>query len=196
MHSSSQPQRMRTASLSRGVGVTKHWPAIPRIVEHAPRPGDIHPLSRKLLLRLLPRLNPLALKGVSRIELRARVSPEVGDPFGTYSPRDALIRLYSVPFPNWPWRNTWVLHPQSRLAICGATLVTIDDQPAIHWTRLRDVRRYYSQVLAHELAHHRVHRLRRTRSLPETMRGHEQVANRRMWRLGMRKAFEGSSETE
>jgi hypothetical protein len=88
------------------------------------------------------------------------------------------------------------LHPQSRFACCGATLVTIDGRPNIHWDRIGDVRRYYSQVLAHELGHHYVYRHRRSRSLPETMRGHEQLANRHMWHLGMRKAFNLANEIE
>jgi hypothetical protein len=196
MQFSSRTKRMRTVSPSRGVRVSKHCPAIPRVVEHAPRPGDIHPLTRKMLRRLLPHLAPHLLVAISRIELRARTSSEVGDPFGSYHPRDALIRLYSVPFPNWPDDEMKVLHPQSPLGSCGATLVTIDGRPNIHWERLSDLSRYYSQILAHELGHHYVFRQRRKSPLPETIRAHELRADWHMWRMGMRRAFKLAFEAE
>lgn len=195
MHSSPSIQRMRTASTSRGVRMSKHCPEIPRVVEHAPRPGDVHPLTRKMLLRLLPELPSHLLRAVSRIELRGRTSPEVGNPFGSYSPRDELIRLYSVPYPNWPW-SAGDLHPQSRAAQCGAILITIDGVPHIQWQRLIDLSRYYAQTLAHELGHHYVYRHRRRWSLPETLRGHEARANRYMWQMGMMKAFDSLLSSE
>jgi hypothetical protein len=174
---------------SHGVSTHKGAPAIPRIVEHEPRPGDIHPVTRSMLLRLLAGMGPHLLKGVSRIELRARVSPDVGNPHGTYSPRDEMIRLFSVPFPDWPCELE-VLSPRSRWARFGATLIFRDGQPFIHWTRVEDLARYYFVVVfAHELGHHYVYRHRRYRSLPQTMRGHEQRANRIMWHLGAARAF-------
>jgi hypothetical protein len=195
MHSSSSVQRMRTVSPSPGVRKSTFRPEIPRLVEHAPPPGDVHPLSRKMLLRLLPELRAHWLKGISRIELRGRVSKEVGDPLGTYSPRDQLVRLYSVPYPYWPHAEG-VLNPNSRLARCGAVLVDIDGAPYLQWQRPGDLARYYAQTLAHELAHHYVYRRRRRRSLPETLRGHEQVADRFMWRMGMARAFKSALAEE
>ena len=189
MHSSTRPVRMRTVTRAHRLRTQSNAPAVPRIVEHDPRPGDIHPVTRAMLLRLLPSLPKPLLRNISSIELRARVSPEVGNPYGTYSPRDAMIRLFSVPFPDWPCKLE-VLRPQSGLASCGATLIAREGQSFIHWNRTLDVARFYfAVVLAHELGHHYVYLNRRRRQLPETMRGHEQRASRLMWRIGALAAF-------
>ncbi|HMO65131.1 MAG TPA: hypothetical protein PKE47_07920, partial [Verrucomicrobiota bacterium] len=69
---------------------------LPRIVARQPRQGDVHPLPKRLLTRLLAGL-PLELwHGLTRIELRAREG-EVGRPFASYHPRDRSIRLHSLP---------------------------------------------------------------------------------------------------
>lgn len=59
-------------------------PLLPRIVERAPAPGDIHPVSKRVLRRLLSGLPVEYLHGLSRIELRARELPLIGQPFGSY----------------------------------------------------------------------------------------------------------------
>ena len=191
MHSSSRPERIRRATPTRRIADRIGAPEIPRVVEHEPRPGDVHPVDRKLLLRLLRRLPAHLLRGVSRIELRARTSADVGKPFGTYYPRETLIRLYSVPFPDWPCELE-ILRPKSLLAGCGATLIHRDGQKFIHWTHPLHLAKYFFvTTFAHELAHHYVYKNRRRRSLPTTLRGHEQRADNLMFRLGALAAFKG-----
>jgi hypothetical protein len=194
MQSAPQHKRMRTVSAERGIRTSKHRPDVPRVVEHEPRRGDVHPLPKAMLTRVLPLLPPYIPRAISAIELRARTS-DIGDPYGTYHPRDALVRLYSVPFPDWPWDKD-ELPPNSNLAFCGAKLIRIDDRSHVHWDRLVDLTRFYALVLAHELGHHYVYRHRRKWSLPTTTHDHERRANSHIWRTGVQLAFKRCFETD
>lgn len=171
-----------TASLrkqaSRRITRDRHGrPILPRIVVHPPRPGDVHPLERSALLKLLPFVPLRFLSGLEGIELRARESPEVGLPFGTYQPAFRWIRLYSMPFPHWPyWADT--LRPRSMLGLCGATLIDLEGQRFLHWPdRISMARYYFAWILAHELGHHHVYEYRNKRRAPGSSRGHEARAD-------------------
>src|SRR3974390_2912184 len=120
---------------------------MPRIVEHPPRPGDVHLLDRKSLLRLLPGLRLQYIHGLGAIELRARTS-EVGSPYAYYDARHKIIRLFSVPYPDWPWPSRR-LRSGSSLDACGAVLVTNDGECFLHWSSQKAAARFFfSFVLA------------------------------------------------
>jgi hypothetical protein len=146
---------------------------LPRITEHPPRPGDVHPLDRKTLLKLLPKVPLRFLHGLRGIELRARESEEFGNPFGAYQPRFKLVRLYSTPYPEWPYPAD-SLNPNSILGLCGARMLQRDGQFYLLWPgRLALARYYFARILAHELGHHHVYQFRHKRSLPGSSQGHE-----------------------
>jgi len=73
----------------------------PRIVERRPRPGDVHPLAYGYLSALLNYQRVDYVYGLRKIELRPRVSSQVGDPYGFYRRSERLIVLYSVPPSRW-----------------------------------------------------------------------------------------------
>ena len=62
---------------------------LPPIIARKPRRGDEHPISTSELERFLAGTGTEYLYGLKRIELRARVSESVGDPFGCYYLRNA-----------------------------------------------------------------------------------------------------------
>ena len=72
-------------------------PKLPRIIVHPPKPGDVHLLDKRLLVRLLPYVPIDYRNGLKAIELRARTHPTVGHPYGTYNIREKIIRLYCTP---------------------------------------------------------------------------------------------------
>jgi len=160
---------------------------MPRIVEHPPRPNDVHLLDRKSLLRLLPALPLEYIHGLRAIELRARTS-EVGSPYAYYDGRHKLIRLFSVPYPDWPWQAQH-LRPGSSLDACGAVLVTHGDECFLHWSGQKAAARFFfSFVLAHELGHHHAYQYKHKRRLPGSPRAHEDraeavVMQMRAWRI-------------
>ncbi len=154
-------------------------PVFPRVVEHPPLPGDVHPLDRQTLLKLLPASPLRFLHGVSAIELRARPFKCDDHPLGTYEPRYKLIRLYSQPFPDTPLRNTLQeINPRSILGRCGVTILEREGERFLHWPSRKDYARYFfTRVFAHELGHHHVYQFKHKRRLPGTLRGHEERAD-------------------
>jgi hypothetical protein len=146
---------------------------LPRITEHPPRPGDVHPLERRTLLKLLPAVPLRFLHGLNGIELRARESEDFGNPFGSYQPHFKLVRLYSTPYPEWPYRSD-VLNPNSILGQCGASLLRRGGQGFLLWpSRVAIARYYFARILAHELGHHHVYQYKHKRRIPGSSRGHE-----------------------
>jgi len=154
-------------------------PMLPRVVEHPPPPGDVHPLDRQTLLKLLPVIPLRFLQGVRAIELRARPFKREDHPLGTYEPRYKLIRLYSQPFPETPLRNSLQeINPRSILGLCGVTIVEREGERFLHWPSRIDYARYFfAWVFAHELGHHHVYQFKHKRRLPGTLRGHEERAD-------------------
>ena len=158
-------------------------PVLPKVIEHPPRPGDVHPLDRRTLLKLLPRVPLRFVHGLRAIELRARESADVGMPYGLYQPRFKLVRLYSTPYPDWPYPQA-ILEPRSIFARCGASLLFQDAQCFLHWPSKAALARYYFfRVLAHELGHHHVYQYKHKRPLPGSSRAHEDRANVLAWEV-------------
>src|SRR5262245_15196678 len=156
---------------------------LPRVIEHPPRPGDVHPLDRRTLLKLLPTLPLRFLHGLREIDLRARKSAEVGQPFGTYQPYFKLIRLYSTPYPDWP-TSLDTLDPKSLVGRCGGSLIERDGQRFLRWpSRMALARYFFTRVFAHELGHHHVYQYKHKRPLPGSSRGHEDRANALMYQV-------------
>ena len=158
-------------------------PVLPRVVEHAPRPGDVHPLERRTLLELLPSVPLRFLHGLKGIELRARESKNVGMPYGIYQAHFKLIRLYSTPYPDWPYPEE-LLEPRSIFARCGTSLVYRGGECFLHWPSHKALARYYFfRILAHELGHHHVDQYRHKRPLPGSLRAHEARADVLQWEV-------------
>jgi hypothetical protein len=156
---------------------------LPRVIERPPRPGDVHPLDRRTLLKLLPTLPLRFLHGLRGIELRARDSKEVGHPFGTYQPYFKLIRLYSTPYPDWP-TTLDALNPNSIVGRSGGCLIERDGQRFLRWpSRMALARYFFARVFAHELGHHHVYQYKHKRSPPGSSRGHEDRADALMYEV-------------
>jgi hypothetical protein len=79
---------------ARGIGRDEEGElSLPRIIVRKPRRGDIHPLPKSILVRLLKHVPVEYFYGLSRIELRARQG-KIGDPFGAYGRDEKAIILY------------------------------------------------------------------------------------------------------
>jgi len=134
-------------------------PVLPRLIQRKPHQGDVHPLAKKALTRLLTRIPQTYLYGLSRIELRARSSKEIGQPFGLYLPDEKAILLYSLP-------TKWELEfigPSLAMSIRRyyGSIVEGDDQIQVRWPN-KDVMSlwFYCYVFTHELGHHYRHQYR------------------------------------
>jgi hypothetical protein len=125
---------------------------LPRIVERPPRIGDVHPIPKYMLARLLSRLPAELYYGLRLIEMRAR-QHLAGYPFGEYSRVEKSIRLYSLPltihFPSIPPRHRGLME------ISEATIVQQLDGYSVSWADpiLMGFWFYYS-TFVHELGHH------------------------------------------
>jgi hypothetical protein len=154
----------------------------PRLVERRPRPGDLHPLPKKLLDVLLRYQQIDYLNGLKRIELRPRTSEQVGKPFGFYLRSERLIVLYSMP-------ATWTI-PAGAVGLFevvawfGASVTPADGNCIIEWCSLTDLAQFmYCWVFQHELGHHHDWEYRRKRSLPKTRKSMETSADLHAGRL-------------
>jgi hypothetical protein len=154
-------------------------PVFPRVIEHPPLLGDVHPLDKRTLVKLLPVIPLRFLHGVSAIELRARPFKSENHPLGTYQPKYKLIRLYSQPFPEIPLRSPLdEITPKSLLGVCGVTLVERNGERFLRWPSRKNFAQYFfTHVFAHELGHHHVYQFKHKRRPPETLRGHEERAD-------------------
>jgi hypothetical protein len=161
----------------------------PRVIQRAPRSGDIYALNKSAIVAMYPYIRMAYLNGLSQIELRARVSPEVGDPYGSYVPGEASIRLYSTPRDLWIFRDTsvrWHWRP----ARYGARLEQVGADVHVHWSSVSDLARFlFVNVLAHELGHHFDFRYKHKRKLPGTRRAKEQSADGHIPRLEAESVF-------
>jgi hypothetical protein len=124
----------------------------PRIVVQKPRPGDIYPIDKKLMISVLKRIPVEYIYGLNKIALRSRENNRIGDPYGYYRYSDRMIVLYSVP------SNAWVLDgfsPQWRKAFrnWGMTLEKQGESFIGIWGRSK-LKHFFCAVLCHELGHH------------------------------------------
>ena len=148
---------------------------LPPIITRKPRRGDIHPVTRPTLEKWIWGVGFEYFHGLKRIELKARPSERIGEPFGCYSLRDHIIVLYSLPM---IWQldrlNTrWEIN----LSEYGASIerdgiVTVswrDDSHLKIW--------FWDQVVVHELGHHFVEQYKHRNGRVRTIRAHEGLAD-------------------
>jgi len=138
----------------------------PRIRVREPRPGDVHPIDSAHLRNLLQAAPLQYVLGLRTVELRARPTATVGDPFAEYRPREKTIILYSLPL-TWTWEG--LLHEPS----CADSMrrhrasVAVDGTGvSVRWpSRSRLGFWFWRFVVNHELAHHYRYHYRARRSL-------------------------------
>ena len=128
---------------------------LPRIVARRPRRGDVHPLPARALRNLMRREIPAEyLLGLSRIELRARPTYAVGEPYAYYTPDEKAIILYSLPMA-WSWRSK---PKDSTLATMKRFYAFVDESgpgAVVMWPGVEVLGLwFFIEVLAHELGHH------------------------------------------
>jgi hypothetical protein len=158
-------------------------PVLPRIVERRPKEGDVHPLTSKYLSALLRYQRIDYLYGLRQIELRSRVSHQVGDPYGFYRRREKLIVLYSVPPTRWHFPALGA-HQRRNFEGYDAVVSEEPDAICVTWLHLFDLAFFmYQEVLLHELGHHHDFQYRHKRKLPRGRRWKELSAEEHKWRL-------------
>lgn len=151
-------------------------PVLPRIIERAPAPGDLHPLPKRVLRQLLERIPVEFLYGLSRIELRARELPLIGAPFGSYWVDERAIVLYSFP----P-----VFHCRTLSGDFHRSLdrfhAAIESHPkgfTVSWPEPAMMAVwFYSFVFTHELGHHFVEQYKSKNSRIRSRKAEEFVAD-------------------
>ena len=129
-------------------------PLVPRIIERAPAPGDIHPVPKRNMRFFLERVPVDYLYGLRRIELRARAhGRSLGNPFGHYLGDERAIYLYSLP-PVWICEGLDEGFRRS-LQKFRASIEMRSEGFVISWPkRARLALWFFSYVIAHELGHH------------------------------------------
>jgi hypothetical protein len=128
-------------------------PILPRIIERKPRPGDFHPMSKKIVTKMLAEIPEKYVYGLSRVELRARKSTEIGEPFGLYLIDEKAIFLYSLPS-EWSLPSM-TLGFELELRAFYPEIIRSDNCVTVRWPNT-DVMSlwFYCCVLTHELGHH------------------------------------------
>lgn len=162
---------------------------LPRVIERRPKPGDIHPVDKRHLALFL-RYQPIDyLYGLKRVELRARLTGEIGLPYGYYSGREKTIVLYSVPPTEWRF-PTLGPHSIARFMSYGATVVEEESGTWARWPAPIDAAYFlYRHVFLHELGHHYDYQYRHKRKYPRGRIYAETSANRHAMHLGRRPVF-------
>ncbi len=154
---------------------------IPRVISRRPRAGDIHPMGRSHVLRLLRQIPEKYTYGLARVELRARAG-EIGKPFGLYLPRDKAILLYSLP-------TTWHLPSLSKGMLAGLRqyfpqIEQKKDEVVVRWpSEPIFMLWFFYEVVAHELGHHYRNQYRSKRKKSLRAMDHELVADLHARRL-------------
>ncbi len=146
-----------------------------------PLPGTLHPLCARDLRERLARLGPTAAYGLQSIRLR-RECAFAGESFvfAEYVV-PGHIELYAVP--ESPWYLPFIPSPEDQAAFVrhGARLRvdTLRQQTTVEWT-LPGLKSFLlSEVLAHELGHHRLQYNKGKRlAVVCRRRDHEQCAER------------------
>lgn len=168
---------------------------LPRVVECAPTPGDSHPLTKRTLARLLPKIPVEYLYGLSHIELRARHRPGVGEPFGRYRIRTRDILFFSLP-PVWYGQS---LDPYFRASYekFDAIIEEEGENFRISWRSPAALSLwYYCEIFTHELGHHFVEQYRAKNGRIGSARHEELVADLHARRFTDELlASDGASET-
>ncbi len=128
-------------------------PVLPRLIQRKPHQEDVHALPKQALARLLTRIPQTYLYGLSRIELRARSSKEIGQPFGLYLPDEKAILLYSLPT---KWELDFI-GSSLELSIKRyyGNIIKGNGQINVSWPNKEVMGLwFYCYVFTHELGHH------------------------------------------
>lgn len=133
----------------------------PRVVRRKPRPGDRHPISKKVLQRMLQIMPFEYTYGLTRVEMRAR-EDDLGDPFALYRPSERDIIIYSVPLVwhvssrSWVTKSVGILDVAVNQEASGVTLT---------WQAVKDLEEWFLRLIFfHELGHHFAEQYRHKRS--------------------------------
>lgn len=153
----------------------------PRIIIRKPRPGDCHPLNRRMIARAFEKLPLEYFYGLKEIELRARQGG-IGEPFGSYSAYAKKIILYSVPGRLWKIKNPSEglvaavrrYHPEIREDETGIAVV---------WDSAFLLRMFFLSTLFHELGHHYTHQYKGKKKPPLDVRSKEFQADAQVVKL-------------
>ena len=126
---------------------------MPRVIERKPRRGDIHPIPKKLMNVVLRELPEKYVYGLSRIELRARGTDAIGQPYGVYRLDEKAIILYSLPV---RWELEYLRSErEAELRQFGADISTSASISSIQWMENGHLSHwYYCCIFAHEMGHH------------------------------------------
>ena len=126
----------------------------PNVIQKKPSSGDLHPLSKAILNKLF-RLLPLTYTSrLEAIKLRPRGEQKVGDPYGSYSPEEKTIVLYSLPEGSWKFDR---LHFATRYKFTKYGFRVTNEGPlvAVKWKKLYKLAYwFYCEVLAKKLEEH------------------------------------------
>lgn len=149
---------------------------LPRIVERTPRIGDVHPIPKPMLTRLVSRLPVELYYGLRLIEMRPRQGA-VGYPFAEYSRAAKTIRLYSLPLPMHLARiSSW---QRQLFEISEATIEQDANGYAISWEDSFSMGFwFYYDVVVHELGHHHRFQYPSKTGLPGRRSEEEAMADR------------------
>ena len=128
-------------------------PLLPRIIERKPRRGDIHPLPKFFIGRMIPDIPIEYLYGLRYIELRARENKSIGKPFAFYDRADRIMVLYSLPL---EWSLNGISEPlEQSVRRCYGTIVKDDGSVTVTWPRQFLMNFwFFDYVFCHELGHH------------------------------------------
>ncbi len=157
-------------------------PHLPRIIVRQPRRGDIHPLPKALLVRVLKDIPVEYLYGLSRIELRARKGNKIGDPYGAYRPGEKVIILYSLP-------RLWVVDAlpergRKDMEACRARVSQHGPQWHVYWPSEAGLAVWFFQeVVTHELGHHFAEQYKKKRGRIQGVKFQEMNAELRSFRV-------------
>jgi hypothetical protein len=144
----------------------------PTVIARKPHRGDIHPLSKSFLEGMMPRVPLEYLFGLRKIELRPRLSPRIGEPFGCYLIRERVVVLYSLPLEWWLERISqgWREH----LTGYRAGVAEADGWVRVVWPgEVELMLWFWDQVFYHELGHHFVEQYKNRNGRVRTRREHE-----------------------
>jgi len=146
----------------------------PRVVRRKARPGDRHPISKKMLQVLLDGLPLQYTYGLTRVEMRAREA-DVGCPFALYRPSERAIFIYSVPLVWQLPADSWVGKSAARF---DATVQKETSVVTVAWNDLWALQEWFMRlVFFHELGHHYAEQYRHKRSRIGGRRYREASAN-------------------
>jgi hypothetical protein len=123
-----------------------------RVIERRPYPGDLHPISKSELEKVLAVIPVELLHGLRSVELRPR-NHEVGSPFAQYRSRSKSIILYSVP-QNWEF-NAYYPSLASEVTNAGAEVTRKGEAMQVGWPDEGSLQLwYFFDIFGHELGHH------------------------------------------